>query len=118
MKILFVGDVVGKPGRQALATALPGLREKHKPDLLVVNGENSASGFGVTEPILDEFFKLGVNVITTGNHVWDKRETENFAPNYDRLIRPANFPPGAPGQGWVVVDVKGFKTLIVNLQGR
>jgi len=118
MKVLFFGDIIGKPGRMALSRAMPGLKATHRPDIIVANGENSAAGFGITEPVMKELFQMGVDVITTGNHVWDKKETETFIAREKRLLRPANFSPGAPGQGWVIRTVKNMNVAVINLQGR
>lgn len=118
MKLLFFGDIIGKPGRQALAKALPDLKTEYKPDIIVANGENSAAGFGITESCMKELFQMGVDVITTGNHVWDKKEAESFIGREKRLLRPANFQPGAPGQGWVIRPVSNYNIAVINLQGR
>ncbi len=119
MKLLFVGDVVGSPGRRALEALLPGLRERHAPDFVVVNGENAAGGFGITEPILTELIDAGADVVTTGNHVWDQREALVFIERHDRLLRPINFAPGTPGKGAGLYKVQnGADVLVINAQGR
>ena len=105
MNILIVGDVVGKAGREAVIEHLPGLREQLKLDFVVVNGENAAHGFGITDRICQSLYKLGVDVITTGNHIWDQREIINYIDSDPKLLRPLNFPEGTPGSG-----VGEFKT--------
>src|ERR671926_913366 len=102
MKGLFVADVVGKPGRAGLARAMPGLRERHAPDLIVVNGENSAGGMGITERTANDLFARGADVITSGNHVYRHREAYDFLERSDRVIRPGNYPQGNPGRGHTV----------------
>ncbi|HEX4212861.1 MAG TPA: YmdB family metallophosphoesterase, partial [Candidatus Dormibacteraeota bacterium] len=102
-RLLFVGDVVGRPGRTGLQALLPGLREELQPDLTVVNGENSAHGFGITARTAEEIFEAGADVITTGNHVWDQRQFITEIETLDRVVRPANYPPGAPGKGAIEV---------------
>ena len=104
MRILFVGDVVGRAGRNALVGALPDLRRRWKLDFVVVNGENAAGGFGITESICEEFLASGADCITLGNHAWDQRETLVFIERQPRLIRPANFPPGTPGRGANLIE--------------
>lgn len=118
MEILFVGDIVGAPGRKALARNLPKLREKHRLSLVIANGENAAGGFGITKEVAEELFELGVDIITTGNHVWDKREVYDYLDRTDRVLRPANYPPGVPGTGSAVVDVDGVTVGVINLMGR
>src|SRR5690606_1719834 len=99
MRILFLGDMVGRSGRTAGWRQLPGLRSDFQYDLRVVNGENAAGGFGITEEIFHETLKAGADVVTTGNHVWDQREALSFAAREERFLRPANFPKGTPGRG-------------------
>jgi len=119
VKILFVGDVVGKPGRQAVAGLLRRLQEEHGVDLTVANGENAAGGFGLTPDTAEELLRLGVDVITSGNHVWDKKEILGYIPKESRLLRPLNYPPGAPGYGSVVVTARdGTKVAVLNVSGR
>jgi hypothetical protein len=119
MRILFLGDVVGRSGRQAVIEQLPGLRERYALDFVVVNGENAAGGFGITEPILTELLDAGADVVTTGNHVFDQRETLVFIERQDRLLRPINFPAGTPGKGAGLFKTKtGADVLVVNAQGR
>jgi hypothetical protein len=118
MNILFVGDIVGGAGRKCLARHLPKLRERHRPSLVIANGENAAGGFGITREVARELFELGVDLITTGNHVWDKREVYEYLDSTDRVLRPANYPPGVPGAGSAVVDADGVKVGVINLMGR
>ena len=106
MRLLFLGDVVGRSGRTAIVEALPDLRERYRVDFVVVNGENAAGGFGITEAILMELLDAGADVVTTGNHVWDQREALVFIERQPRLLRPINYPPGTPGRGSALVDAK------------
>ena len=98
MRLLFVGDIVGRPGRHALRHHLPGLRERLALDVVVANAENAAGGFGLTRKVVQELLDLGVDVLTTGNHVWRQREVFPFLSSDERIVRPANYPPGAPGR--------------------
>jgi len=119
MRILFLGDVVGRSGRAAVLEILPKLRERYRADFVVVNGENSAGGFGISEAILTELLDAGADVVTTGNHVWDQREALVFIERYDRLLRPINFPPGTPGKGaGLFKAANGAEVLVINAQGR
>lgn len=118
MRILFVADVIGSPGRRAAKSLLRLVRGRVGADAVVLNGENSAGGFGITPEIAREMFDLGVDVITTGNHVWDKREILPYLAQEPRLLRPANYPPGNPGHGSVVVPVGSARLAVLNLQGR
>lgn len=119
MRILFVGDVVGRSGREAVAEYLPGMVKDWSLDLVVVNGENSAGGFGITEAIYQEFLEAGADAVTLGNHSWDQREALVFIERADRLVRPANYPRGTPGRGAALVETKNGKhALVVNALGR
>lgn len=119
MKILFLGDVMGRSGREAIKTHLPQLQETLKPDVIIVNAENSAHGFGITEKICEEFFEIGVSCITSGNHIWDKKEIIGYIGGEKRLIRPLNYPEGSPGQGFYEFSLyDGRKVLILNAMGR
>ncbi len=119
MRLLFLGDIVGRPGRIAVQERLPALRETWKLDCVVINGENAAGGFGITEAICDEILAAGADVVTLGNHSWDQREALVFIERQDRLIRPANYPPGTPGRGAAVIEAKnGARVLVVNVMGR
>jgi 2',3'-cyclic-nucleotide 2'-phosphodiesterase len=117
-RILFVGDVVGHPGREAVKAILPALKKEFEPELTIVNGENSAAGFGLTAKLADELKGYGADVITTGNHVFAQKEFVAELPAQERVIRPANFPPDAPGKGWCVVNAAGEEVLVMNLMGR
>ena len=119
MRLLFIGDVVGRSGRAAIAQQVPLLRERWSLDFVIVNGENAAGGFGVTEPILEEFLAVGVDAVTLGNHAFDQREALVFIDRQPRLIRPANYPAGTPGRGAAIVEnARGARLLVVNLLGR
>jgi metallophosphoesterase (TIGR00282 family) len=117
VRVLFIGDIVGRPGRAGLAAAMPELRERHSPDLVIANGENTAGGLGITEKIARELFQLGVGVITTGNHVYRHRDAYEFLDRDDRVIRPANYMAGNPGSGYTVVPVGDRRLAVVNLSG-
>jgi 2',3'-cyclic-nucleotide 2'-phosphodiesterase len=117
MRVLFIGDVVGSPGRQGLREAMPMLRERHAPDLVIVNGENSAGGVGITERTARDLFESGTNVITTGNHVYRHREAYDFLDREERVVRPANYPQANPGRGHTLVEVEGMRVRVVNLSG-
>lgn len=119
MNILCIGDIVGRPGRELLAKELANLKEMHAIDFVIVNGENAAGGSGILPKHAKEFFALGVDAITLGDHVWDKAEIGAYLEETQAIIRPANFPAGAPGRGWTVVKAKnGVKVGIINLLGR
>jgi metallophosphoesterase (TIGR00282 family) len=119
MRLLFVGDIVGKPGRSILAKALPHLVAREHIDFVVANVENSAGGFGVTRETATEILKTGVDVMTTGNHVWDKKEALEYIAHESRLLRPLNYPAGAPGTGaGVFASTSGVKVAVVNAMGR
>lgn len=119
MRILFVGDIVGKPGRECLRRFIPVLRKKTGLDLVIANGENAAGGFGLTERVFNEIVAAGVDVITGGNHIWDRKEIFDFIDREPRLIRPANYPlETTPGKGSVLVDCAGTAVAVLNLNGR
>jgi 2',3'-cyclic-nucleotide 2'-phosphodiesterase len=117
-RILFVADVVGHPGRDAVKAILPGLKKEVRPHLTILNGENAAGGFGLTAKIAAELKGSGADVITSGNHVFAQKEFVGELPGLDRVLRPANYPPQAPGQGWCVVEAGGRRVLVMNLIGR
>jgi 2',3'-cyclic-nucleotide 2'-phosphodiesterase len=117
MRVLFIGDVVGGPGRQGLRETMPQLRERYVPDLVIVNGENSAGGMGITERTANDLFGVGTGVITTGNHVYRHREAYGFLERERLVIRPANYPQGNPGRGFAVVDAGGTRVAVINLSG-
>ncbi len=119
MRILFIGDVVGSPGRRILKTALPRLRRDLAPDLVIANGENCAGGVGMTPATVEEIFKAGCDVVTGGNHTWDRHEIVPYLEKTDRLLRPANYPEPAPGRGLCLVRAAdGTDVAVVNLMGR
>ena len=119
MQILFIGDIVGRPGRRAVRELLPGLVKDHGVDLVVANAENAAAGFGVTRDTVDELTECGIHLLTTGNHVWDKREVLGFIDEYSNLLRPANYAEGCPGIGHAVVKTAAsIPVAVVNLAGR
>ena len=119
MRILFVGDVVGRSGRAIVAERLPGLIRDWKLDCVIVNGENAAGGFGITEAIYSEFIEAGADAVTLGNHAWDQKEALVFIERAPRLIRPINYPTGTPGRGAALIDAKtGGRVLVVNAMGR
>jgi 2',3'-cyclic-nucleotide 2'-phosphodiesterase len=119
MRLLFLGDLVGRAGRSAAIKALPNLRERYGLDFVVVNAENAAGGFGITEQILIELLDAGADVVTTGNHVFDQREALVFIERYDRLLRPINFPAGTPGKGaGLFKTASGKEVLVINAMGR
>lgn len=119
MRILFIGDVLGKPGRDVIAEHLPRLKDQLKLDFVVVNGENAAHGFGLTRAIANEFFALGIDCISTGNHWADQKEILSFIGDEDRILRPLNYPKGTPGRGANLFQAKsGERVLVVNAMGR
>lgn len=119
MNILFIGDIMGKPGRRAVRELLPGLMEARSIDLVIANCENAAGGFGVTRDIVEELFSDNIDVLTSGNHIWDKKEIESFIEDYRNLIRPANYPKGVRGFGsTITVDRSGTLVGVLNLMGR
>ncbi|HSI40431.1 MAG TPA: TIGR00282 family metallophosphoesterase [Xanthobacteraceae bacterium] len=119
MRMLFLGDVVGRPGRQAVGEHLPRLRRQWALDLVVVNGENAAGGFGITEAIYEELLAAGADAVTLGNHAFDQREALVFIERAPRLVRPVNYPAGTPGRGTALVETaSGARVLVVNVMGR
>jgi len=118
MNIMMIGDICGRPGRHTAAHFIPILRQEYNLDLIIANGENSAGGVGITAKVLDELLFMGIDIITTGNHVWDKKEIFNFIDSGKPLIRPANYPPGTPGNGYHIVVVQNRRVGIINLLGR
>ncbi len=119
MRILFLGDLIGRAGRDAVCAALPGLRERMRIDLAVVNGENASHGFGLAPDMAEALFQAGADVVTLGNHAWDRKELASYIGDHPRLIRPLNFPPGTPGAGSVLATLAdGRKALVVNVMGR
>jgi 2',3'-cyclic-nucleotide 2'-phosphodiesterase len=118
MRLLFIGDVVGKPGREGLAATMPELRAERLPDLVVVNGENSAGGVGITKETAEEIFGAGADVITLGNHTYRHRDVYAYLDSERRIIRPANFPPQNPGRGHTIVEAAGMRVAVINLSGQ
>ncbi|MEW6107576.1 MAG: TIGR00282 family metallophosphoesterase [Nitrospirota bacterium] len=119
MRVLFIGDIVGNVGRSAVKSLLPKLIDKYKAEFVIANGENIAGGFGLTEALVAEIFKMGVHIITTGNHVWDKKDFISYISKDNRVLRPLNYPPGVPGCGSIVFNSSnGLKVGVMNVSGR
>jgi metallophosphoesterase (TIGR00282 family) len=118
MRILFLGDVVGRSGRDAVGAALPRLRQSLGVDLAIVNAENASHGFGLAPDMADALFTAGADVITLGNHAWDRKEIVAYIAGHPRLIRPLNYPPGTPGAGIVIVETPAGRALVTNAMGR
>jgi metallophosphoesterase (TIGR00282 family) len=119
MKVLFIGDIMGEPGRRAIARTLHKVVAQHAVDLVIGNGENVAGGFGITPELAHELYEMGLAVITTGNHAWDKKEILDFFRQEPRLLRPANYPDGVPGRGSIVVETPGGERLgVLQVMGR
>jgi hypothetical protein len=119
VKILFIGDVIGRPGRGALKALLPALKEETGAEVVIANGENSAGGIGILPEKAEELHRCGVDLLTTGNHVWKKKEIVEYLSRSDSIVRPANYPQGAPGRGSLVFKMSGGRSIgIMNLQGR
>lgn len=114
----MIGDVVARPGRVAVLERIQDLREQHGIDLAVMNAENVAGGFSITPPLADELFRAGIDVMTSGNHIYDKREIIPYMERQPRLLRPANYPPGSPGSGLFIGEIRGFRVAVLNLIGR
>src|SRR5437867_10647684 len=118
LTVLFLGDIVGEPGRTAVITRMPELKEKHALDFIIVNGENAAGGRGITGKITIELLRAGVSVVTTGDHIWDQKEIVQFLDLEPRLLRPLNYPEGAPGSGSIVLETAKGKIGVINVQAR
>lgn len=119
MNVLFIGDIVGSPGRAAIKELLPGLVKEYKLDFVIANAENAAGGSGITQAVADEIFDCGIDVLTSGDHIWKKSEIFTFIDQEERILRPANFPAGAPGRGYHVYKNKsGRKIAVINVNGR
>src|ERR1051325_8401508 len=118
MRVLVIGDVMARPGRVAVLERIQDLREQHSVDLAVMNAENLAGGFSVTESMAEELFASGIDVMTSGNHIFDKREAAGYIARQPRLLRPANYPASSPGAGVWVGEVRGARAAVVNLMGR
>jgi len=119
VKLLFIGDIIGKPGRQAVSRELHRLVDRYMVDLVIANGENAAGGFGITEETANDLYKCGIDVLTSGNHIWDKKESVAFVNREEKLLRPANYPEGAPGRGsGLFTTAGGARVAVLNLEGR
>ncbi len=118
LRIFFLGDIVGEPGRRAVIEQLPKLKEELQIDFIIVNGENSANGRGITPKICIDLLRAGAAVVTTGDHIWDQREIVSFMPTEPRLLRPINYPPGTPGYGSIVLETAKGPVAVMNVQGR
>jgi metallophosphoesterase (TIGR00282 family) len=119
VKLLFIGDIVGQPGRRAVAELLPQLRQQHALDFVIANGENSAGGSGITPKTAEEIFSAGVDAITSGDHLWDQKEVMELLASEKRFLRPLNYPPGTPGQGSAVFQINKLPPIaVLNAQGR
>ena len=118
MRILFLGDVVGRSAREAVIKEIPEIRRNFSLDFVIVNGENAAGGFGITEKICEDFFSSGIDCITTGNHVWDQKELFDYIKNENRLLRPINYPEETPGKGFEIFPNQLGRVLVVNVMGR
>ena len=118
MNVLMIGDVFGESGRAAAVKLIPRLRQEHAIDMCVLNVENAAGGFGVTPPMCRQFLEAGADVMTSGNHIWDKREIVEYITKENLLLRPANFPVGAPGVGYVTIKAGPHRVAVLNLMGR
>lgn len=117
-KVLFIGDIVGQSGRSILINQLKSVKSEHNINFIIANGENSAGGFGITEKIADSFFKLGIDVITTGNHVWKNKDIFNIIDKENNLLKPLNYPESTPGHGYCIVERQDIRVLVINLLGR
>jgi len=118
LTILFLGDVVGEPGRSAVITRLPEMKRENAIDFVVVNGENAAGGRGITPKITIDLLRAGASVVTSGDHIWDQKEIASYIPTEPRLLRPVNYPAGAPGNGSIVLETAKGKVGVINVQGR
>ncbi len=118
MNILFMGDIMGKTGRKIIKERLPELIEDNKVDFVIANGENSAGGLGITKKVYDELISYGIDIITLGNHAWSKKEVIDFIDEADSLIRPANYPTGAPGKPYIIFNKSGVNYCVINICGR
>lgn len=118
MRVLFLGDIVGAPGRELIEDNLTKLKDKYRPHIIIANGENAAGGRGINEKILKQLFQSGINIITMGNHTWDQKEIFEFIDEYKYLIRPANYPAKTPGSGYTIFHFNSYKLAVINVQGR
>src|SRR5215471_19888330 len=118
LTVLFLGDVVGEPGRNAVIARLPELKARHAVDFIIVNGENAAGGRGITAKITIDLLRAGASVITSGDHIWDQKEILSFIDTEPRLLRPVNYPDGTPGSGSIILETAKGKIGVINVQGR
>ncbi len=118
MKCLFIGDIIGRTGRNAIKRFLPEIKEKYEPDFIVANAENSAGGFGITKKVYNDLMNSGIDVLTSGNHIFDKKDIFEFIEDVDNLLIPANYPPGVPGKRYGIYNVNGKNIGVINLMGR
>jgi len=119
VKVLLIGDIVGKPGRNAISALLPGIVGQYGADIVIANCENAAGGFGVTRKVVDELYHNEIDILTSGNHIWDKKEISSFIDDYETLLRPANYPEGTVGSGSVTIKTRlGISLGVLNLEGR
>lgn len=118
MRVLFIGDIVGSIGRDIIESNINKIKNIYQPHIIIANGENSAGGRGINEKIIKQFFQLGINIITMGNHVWDRIEVFDYIDDYKNLIRPANYPDGTPGNSYSIISFNSYKLAVINLQGR
>lgn len=118
INILLIADIMGRPGRRAVEAILPRLREEYSLDFIIANGENSAGGYGLTEKVAHELFDLGIDCLTSGNHIWEQKGILPYLDSEPRILRPINYPSGAPGRGSGIFESSGFKVGVVNLEGR
>lgn len=118
LRVLFLGDIVGSPGRDLIENNLTKLKDKYRPHIIIANGENAAGGRGINEKILKQLFQLGINIITMGNHTWDQKEIYEFIDDYKHFIRPANYPAMTPGKGYTIFHFNSYKLAVINVQGR
>ncbi len=118
MRFLIIGDIVGKPGRKAVCSLLPAIRNRENPDVVIANIENAAGGFGITRKIYEELKSYGIDFFTSGNHIWDRKEIFKFIDEAENLLRPANYPEGVPGRGYIICKHNKTKFALINLMGR
>jgi len=118
LNVLFVGDIVGKPGKRIAAELIKKVREERNIDIVIANGENASGGFGITKSSAKKIFSYGVDCITTGNHIWDRKEFIDDIKEFEYVLRPLNYPPDTPGRGWCIIERQGVKIVVANLMGR
>lgn len=118
MRVLMIGDIVGNAGRRAIAENIKGIKEEYHIDFIIANGENAAGGNGITQKIANELFSYGIDVLTMGNHVWDKKEIFDFIDKEERIVRPANYPPSTPGKGYNIFTKNGYEIGVISVSGR